>query len=247
MAIGWGNTFSYVTTVPGSLEPDPFPWPTRLLFPLADRNEPKRDCCMVGPSPKLMIEGAGPPPYASGPNPQVPRSRLTLTASGKDLATASAVSFCIDRRLTLLLRPRDTLNIVRSDTCGRLGLSLIREGELVFAAGAITVAPLGERVKARIPNDLIQAAEAIFKKQDETFEFHEYPIEVKVGSEQRILYGGWRQVGGYHVCMMHGFRWEPMPGESECGALLSVGACHVSAAFFTEQLLNATSYEIVGW
>jgi len=90
-------------------------------------------------------------------------------------------------------------------------------------------------------------AEAIFKKQDETFEFHEYPIEVKVGSEQRILYGGWRQVGGYHVCMMHGFRWEPMPGESECGALLSVGACHVSAAFFTEQLLNATSYEIVGW
>jgi hypothetical protein len=247
LAIGWDNTFSYVATVPGSLEPDPFPWPTRLPFPLTDPIEPERDCCMVGPSPKLMIEDAGPPPYASGPNPHVPRSRLTLTASGKDLAAASAVSFCIDRRLSLLIRLHDTLNIVRSDTCGRLGLSLIREGELVFAAGVITVVPLGERVKARIPYDLIQAAEAIFKKQDETFEFHEYPIEVNVGSEQRILYRGCRQVGGYHVSMMHGFRWGPEPGESECGALLSVGACHVAAAFFTEQLLNTKSYEIVGW
>jgi hypothetical protein len=127
-----------------------------------------------------------------------------------------------------------------------LGLSLIREGELVFAAGVITVVLLGEHIKARIPHDLIQAAEAIFKKQDETFKFHEYPIEVRVGSEQCVLYGAWRQVGGYHVCMMHGFR-DGLPGENECGALLSVGACHVSAALFTEQLLNSSNYEIVDW
>jgi hypothetical protein len=98
LAIYWGNTFSYVTTDPESLEPDTFPWPTRLRFPLADPIEPERDCCMVGPSPNLMIEDAGPPPYASGPNPHVPRSRLTLTASGKELAAAYAVSFCIDKR-----------------------------------------------------------------------------------------------------------------------------------------------------
>jgi len=242
MAMTW---VSYMTTVPESLEPKTFSWPTRLGSNLGEPIDPEGGRCLVGPSPNLMIEDAGPPPYASGPNPHVPRSRLTLTASGQDLADASAVSFYIDKRLALLIHPRDTLNITRDGT-GRWGLSLIREGELVFAAGAITAVPLGERVKTKIPYDLIQAAEALFKKQDEAFEFYEYPIEVTVGSEQRIFYGGRRLVGGYHVSLMHGFRIGEL-GENACGALLSVGACHVSAAFFAERLLDYSSYEISRW
>jgi hypothetical protein len=122
---------------------------------------------------------------------------------------------------------------------------LVRDGELIFAAGAITHVPLGNRVRARFPSDLIEKAEKVFKKYDENFMFHEYPVEINVDGEPRILSRGSPKVGNYHMCAMHGFLWG-IPGTSECIVLLSVGACHVSAAHFSTFLLEG-GLEITGW
>ena len=67
-------------------------------------------------------------------------SRLTLRANGKDRATVATFSFCIDRSLLNAFCPGDTLHLVRTG-CGGLGLSLIREGRLIVAIGAVNAVP----------------------------------------------------------------------------------------------------------
>ena len=57
---------------------------------------------------------------------------------------------------------------------------MLRDGELVFAAGVVTFVPLGKRGTARIPLDPIREAEEVSKKHDEEFKFLEYPVEVTV-------------------------------------------------------------------
>lgn len=123
------------------------------------------------------------------------------------------------------------------DGDGSFGVSLLRDGELVFASGVVTAVPLGKRVTARIPFDLIREAEEVFKKHDKTFEFLEYPIEITVDDKHCVVSTGWREVGDYHVCALRGFR-DSTPVESECVVLLSIGACHVSAAHFTTFMLD---------
>lgn len=61
--------------------------------------------------------------------------------------------------------------------CGRIGVSAIREQELIFGVGAITAVPQGRDFQARIPSDLSLEAEAIFRKRDPSFEFFEHPID----------------------------------------------------------------------
>ena len=70
------------------------------------------------------------------------RSRVTLTASAREDATISSISFYVDRDLIRQLRPGDEVHISRT-ACDCLGLSIIRMGELVAAIGAVTAVDLG--------------------------------------------------------------------------------------------------------
>jgi hypothetical protein len=68
--------------------------------------------------------------------------RITLTATEKTHARASSFSFNVDRELIAMLRGNDVLYISRTH-CAGLGLSVLRDGELVAAAGAVMHVPLG--------------------------------------------------------------------------------------------------------
>ena len=68
-------------------------------------------------------------------------SRVTLSAADKKHAIGFSFSFTVDRELIAMLRARDTLYISRAH-CARLGLSVLRDGALVGAAGAVMHVPL---------------------------------------------------------------------------------------------------------
>jgi hypothetical protein len=101
---------------------------------------------------------------------------VTLTVTEKKHAIASSFSFNVDRELIAMLRPNDVLYISRTH-CAGLGLSILRDGELVAAAGAVTCVPLGPTVSVRYPHELIEEAEAIFKARDPDYDIQNYPVE----------------------------------------------------------------------
>ena len=64
-----------------------------------------------------------------------------------------------------MLRPGDALHISRT-RCAGVGLSVLRESQLVAAAGAVSAVPLGAEVTVSHPGDLVRQAEAIFRVRD---------------------------------------------------------------------------------
>ena len=54
----------------------------------------------------------------------------------------------------MALSPRDMLFMARTH-CGGLGISIIRDGQLIAAVGAASAVRLGELVHVRIPSDTI--------------------------------------------------------------------------------------------
>lgn len=207
---------------------------------------------LVGLQPTLKITGVGVTPdvrvspYTGNVRPKVLLSRLTLRADQKDRATVAAFSFCVDQALTRSWRPGDVLHVART-SCGGLGLSVVRGGQLITAVGAVTAVPQGRVVNVRIPWDVIREAECVVSRLDPGFEFPELPIEVHVEAERRVLYRGRPRIGGYEVFVEHGF-YPGTPGTSECAALSLVGSCPETAAICSAQLLEyADLSELVRW
>lgn len=207
---------------------------------------------LVGLQPSLKIIDAGltpdvrTSPFTGSVRPQVLLSRMTLRADGKDRASVAAFSFCVDQALTNAFRPGDVLYIA-STACGGLGLSVVRGGRLVAAVGAVTAVPHGESVSVRIPSDVIREAELVFSKLDSRFEFPELPIEVRVGSERRVLYRGRPRIAGYEVFVEHGF-YPGTPGTAECAALSLMGSCPDTAVTCSAQLLEYSDLsELIHW
>ncbi len=246
------GTFDYVTLVPDAPNTDLCPWDVRLRDPIKRKGDDISYSRLVGLSPRLQIVDAGltPDSEIDGSKwlvpPKVLRSRITLIASERRHATASSVSFYLDRGLIAALRPHDVLHLVRTYSCG-LGISVIRDGQLVVAIGAVTAVPLGRNVEARIPWDLAEEAEAIYRQHDPDFEFPELPVEVTVGNQRRVLFGGTRQMDQYGVFMIHG-RFPVEDGADESLAISSIGACSEVAANASTMLLDSGfALRIVGW
>ena len=207
---------------------------------------------LVGFHPSLEMVDAGltpgvrTSPFTGSVRPKVLLSRMILRADAKDGASVAAFSFCMDQALVRTFRPGDVSYITRT-ACAGLGLSVIRAGQLVAAVGAITAVPLGAFVKVRIPGDVIREAELVFSKLDSAFEFPQLPIEVAVGSERRVLYGGRPRIGGYAVFVEHGF-YPGIPGTHECAGLSLVGSCPDTAATCSAQLLEYSDLtELIQW
>lgn len=244
MATPARGTFEYVAVVPGQIADR---WTVRC------RTAPERaglgDGCLVGLEPNLEVEDAGltpDPGFTRGVwRPEVMRTRLRLRASGRKGATVASASFYVDRSLMGALRSGDLLHVAGT-ACGGVGLSAIREGELVVAAGAVTKVPLGTGVKARVPGDLIAEAEAVVRRRDPGFMFRELPIEVSVGARTSILLGGPASIADYRVWVQHGF-YPGLPGTDECLGICRVGHCPDTAANASAVLLGADRIEWVRW
>lgn len=89
------------------------------------------------------------------------------------------------RELTRAFSPGDILHVARTP-CAGLGLSVLRNGCLVLAVGAISAVPLGNNVQATTPHDLVQQAEFVFQQRDPAFELHEYPIQISIDGKAGI-------------------------------------------------------------
>jgi hypothetical protein len=147
------------------------------------------------------------------------------------------MSFCIDRALTRMLRADDEVHVSRTAT-GGIGLSVLRAGELVGAVGAVTSVPLGEEVVVGCAGDLVEEAASVMRKRDPNYRVLEYPVEVRIGGETRLLHRARIHLGRYEILVVHGFL-PGMPGTAECLAISLIGVCADCAASLTAPLLDA--------
>lgn len=163
-------------------------------------------------------------------------ARITLSASERRHATVGWATFSVERGLVRVLRRGDQLHISRT-SCAGIGLSIIRDGYLVAAAGAITDVPLGADVSARHPGDLVARAEAIFRTRDAEYDMSEHPIELTIAGVTRILHGGRPTMGPYEVFVRHGFL-PGVPGTDESVSIERRRVCPDTAAHTSAQLLE---------
>jgi hypothetical protein len=251
MAIPLCGTFDYVAVVPDRPGDQ---WDVRLREPVKEVGSELADSRLVGFTPQLQITDAGLPRFSPPARfgivyPKVLRSRVTLTAPGKRNAQVSAASFHVDKALTSVVAPGDTLHMART-ACGGLGLSVIRRTKLLFAVGAVTALPLGADVEVRLPVEAIREAQGAFQKRDPQFtefQFAEWPLEIRIGSERRLTQRGRIRLGGYEVNVFHGFL-PGLPGEAECVSLVRTGECSDAAANASALLLDGPqALEILSW
>jgi len=251
MTIGPAGRFEYVAIVPES-GGDRAPWKVQLRTPIELTGDDRMDDRLVGHSPTLEISDAGITPsvrispLTGQVGPKVLRSRLTLTAPTRHYAEVASAAFHVDRALTMALSPLDMLCLART-ACGGLALSIIRDGQLVAAVGAVSAVPLGKFVHVRTPIDTIRAAEEVFRKQDAEFEFGHLPVEIQIREQTRIMYRGRPRLDSYDVFVDHGF-YRGLPGDDECVAIAMIGACPGVAAIASAQLLDfPDALEMVRW
>lgn len=234
MVMPLSGTFAYSTTVPVDSQ-NAFPWEMKSLEPFARSGDPLVDKRLVGWSPLLYVREAGLPPNPMPSVPSVERSEIRLVATDKKYASCKTASYFVDRVLLRVLRPGDVFHIART-CCGGVGVSAIREGKLVFAVGAVGAVPLGSEISVKIPNELLEKAEAILRQRDPEFELDHHPIEICIGDRPKILYCGHLQMGGYHVWVEHGFLLG-MPGTEESVSITLDEACDWVAGSASAQLL----------
>ena len=239
------GTFDYVATVPADMATSPGPLTTHDdVTPTGDS---RLDDRLVGLTPTLVIADAGSTPnpgHSKGVwRPNVPRSRITLEASSRKRATVCAVSFHVDRYSTAALRPGDLLHIAGTP-CGGLGMSVIRDNDLFYAAGAVTAVPL-VNVEARVLFDLTDLVQAPLQERDPEFELPEVPLEISTGSKRHVLLQGRRTLGRHEISVMHGF-YKGKPGADEC-AFISRDDAPDTAAAASAQLLDPDGVEITQW
>ena len=251
MAIPLCGRFDYVAVVPES-GTDRTSWCVRLRTPVEVTGNDMADDRLVGHAPTLAISDAGitpdarVPPFTGRARPKVLRSKVTLTASQRKHARAASAAFHIDKALTMLLSPGDLLFLARTG-CGGLALSIVRDGQLIVAAGAASNVSLGEPVHVRIPTDTVTDAERVFRKHDSGFRFPELPVEIRLAEHTRLLFCGQRELDSYKTWVEHGF-YRGVPGTDECVAIWLGGACPDIPAIATAQLLDAPDpWEIVSW
>jgi len=236
------GTFDYIAVVPDTANDGLFECRAESRKPASDRR-------LVGLAPTLAVAEAGLTPDTSSGQPWVMRARVTLTASSRTEAAIADASFHIDRALARRMQPGDVIHLTRT-TCASLALSIVRDGELVAAVGAVTAVPLGHHVTAHTPQDLVEDAAAVFRRRDFEFDFGTLPVEVVVTGRSVILGHGGRALGGYEIVVIHGWR-NGIPGSHECAAIWRADLCTYVAAHASMTLMasraGAESLAMSSW
>lgn len=149
MALPSSATFDYVVKVPEENGPNSFPWQLELGEEIEPTGDTLRDNRLLGYSPSLCVDDAGSTADSFGLRDVVPVSRFTLRAANQIHASSREVFFETDRELTSLFRSGDERRLTHSCMWGT-GLTLLREGKLVVAVGAIS-GKLGDRIQVSHP------------------------------------------------------------------------------------------------
>lgn len=212
MSMPPAGTFEYVSIVPPEAERTG-EWRVQLARPVSRRGSELSDSRLVGYEPVLAITSCDPAVKPSDKRTPIPRSRFTLKASSRKHATVSTASFYVDQRMLSVFQTDDSLFMSRTACAGR-GLSLISQGTACLCPGSYYDCG----IRARTPLDLIREAEQPFKRRDAKFEFQTFPLQVEIGAEIRIVYGGGRTMGEYEVSVFHGF-YRDIPGGDERTAI----------------------------
>ena len=163
------------------------------------------------------------------------RSRLTLRYTSARRRVPSTSTFYLDRDFASRLQQEDVL-YTASGMHGALGVSVLRGGRLLAAAGAVTAVPLGTDVHVRIPFDLLRAAQGIYRKRDPEFSFVKVPVEVTVAGRTRLSLGGRFVLGAYDIFVEHPY-FDQTDGFDECAALSLCGVFSSVAANSSAQFL----------
>lgn len=239
MAISISGTFDYVVEVPDAAPP----WPARLRKPVISNGDGPASHRLVGHEPFLDIADAGLASTPQGIEPSAlardaHRSRLTLVARDTRRASSARASFHVDRDLGASLRPRDRLHLVRAGD-GGLGISVLRDGKLIAAAGAVTEVPLDNDFEANIVSNMKPRAGSRRRPDQQKL-----AVEVKAAGAVHILAKGELQIGPFMVFMFDGPRVS-RSGGSESVSITRIGLCDDAAARSTAMLLRAGVFDLV--
>ena len=237
------GTFEYSTTVPED-GLNALPWAMQSQEGFKRTGDRLNDNRLVGWSPLLYIRDTGLPPDPKLSHPAVYRNEFQLVATDKKYANCETASFSLDKKLVAVMRPGDIFHIARTAIAG-VGVSVIRQGKLIFGVGQVTAVPLGLDVLVKTPRELLSKAQDVFRQRDPEFSFLDYPIEVTVGGSSRIRFEGHVEMGGYHVWVKHGFQ-RSIPGTPECVSISLDEACKWVWAYASAQLLASSGASKLG-
>jgi hypothetical protein len=233
MVVSPAGTFDYECTVPSCLPTGDRVWQVRTRAASLARTADGRR--LVGRDPTMSLEDFDTPHG-------VPRTRIVLRADPSDSSAAvETFSFVVDRALATMLRPNDTIYINRSGDVS-LGMSVLREGRLIAAVGAVANVPLGPEVSVgEAPLEILREVEAAFCRVDPDYHLPVRPVMVSIGGTRLLLHGGRRSLGGYDIFVVHG-SLAGKPGECACLSVSLKGVCPDCAASLTAPLLKEQSF-----
>lgn len=205
------HAFAYFTVVPEREEERTRPWP---LQPRQIAGPDSAAGLLFGREPTVEISDAGLPENSGGGRPWVTRSRFTIRGSGQ------TAYFHLDRAIMNVLCPGDEVHIAQTELRG-IGFSVLRQQQLVVAAGAITAVPLGNGIQARIAPELWgRAIDAIpppvgvplnpqaraTKNWNPAEELaNQWPVELRIGAQTFLFFGGGKKMERFEIFAEHGF------------------------------------------
>lgn len=201
----------------------------------ARRSEASHLVHLVGASPHLRLESVG---MLRGGGvlsrlcrhiirPAVLGTRVTLTAADGDNAHVSAASFDLDEGLVNVLREDDELNLTRTRR-GGLALSVLRDGRLLVALGAVSAVPLGPDLEVVVRRDRLSKDPPPAGGTNAAFPWL-HPLEITSGHPPR-------RPKGFTIRVWYR-AWPPPEDADECVTILRTGACPETAAFASTHLL----------
>jgi hypothetical protein len=238
MAISVESTFNYVAVIPDRVG-------TEFTCAVEGRPEGKWagdfNRRLVGHKPLLEVRDGGAAPDPGPLNPATQRSRITLYATDEKNSLVKKASFFLDAGVIAVLRAGDTLQIARSFQ-GRIGVSAIRSDQLIFAVGAVSAVSLGKELQIHTPFDLVNEAEAVFRKREPKFRLREHPLEIIAGNERWIGYRCNRRFGPFQIFSHHGYFSDLFTGTDECVSIARIGACQNVDANSSAFLLDTDTF-----
>ena len=149
MVMPKAGTFDYIVTVPEHINEEGFTCQARNRLPIVRTGDATADCRLVGMKPLFRVRDVEVNREKDPRLPGVTRSAIVLSASSNDNAQVAAAVCQVNKALVACLRHRDKIYLSRTH-CGGLGISVLREGELLVAIGAVTRLPLGSKGAAAV-------------------------------------------------------------------------------------------------
>jgi hypothetical protein len=164
--------------------------------------------------------------------------RLILVASEKSNASVRNTSFRIGNAVPLAAAPGDRLYVVRTGS-GGIGLSLLRNKQLVLAIGAVTAVPLGNNIQ------VIKSPKGSYRFVDH---LKDTWLEFQVGNEQLKLRDRTvTDIGNYQIYVEA--CWEDgIPGVDECVSVSVANNPSVNLASLRSAiLLRSSDLKLTRW